>query len=112
MRFFIVLINIDAYIKSHTHTHGHTDRHNQSHTHTYPHTQTNTNMNMNMNMNTLYLHTYTHVLTGTKELGKNIVEGVSGIVVSPLRGWEAGGGVGLGLGVARGIDNIFYFIMT
>ena len=112
MRFFIVLINIDAYIKSHTQTHGHTDRHNQSHTHTYPHTQTNTNMNMNMNMNTLYLHTYTHVLTGTKELGKNIVEGVSGIVVSPLRGWEAGGGVGLGLGVARGIDNIFYFIMT
>ena len=43
-----------------------------------------------------------HVLTGTRELGKNIVEGVSGFVVSPLWGWEAGGGVGLGLGVARG----------
>lgn len=43
------------------------------------------------------------VYLGTKELGKSIVEGVSGIVVSPLRGWEAGGGVGLGLGVAKGI---------
>ena len=41
-------------------------------------------------------------ITGTKELGKNIVEGVSGIVVSPMRGWEAGGGVGLGMGVAKG----------
>ena len=45
--------------------------------------------------------------TGTKELGKNIVVGVSGIVVSPLRGWEAGGGVGLGLGVARGKISLF-----
>jgi vacuolar protein sorting-associated protein 13A/C len=35
---------------------------------------------------------------GTKELGKNIMEGVSGVVVSPYRGWESGGGVGLGLG--------------
>ena len=40
---------------------------------------------------------------GTKELGKNIVEGVTGIVVSPYRGWETGGGVGFGMGVAKGI---------
>ena len=30
---------------------------------------------------------------------------MSGIVVSPMRGWEAGGGVGLGLGVAKGRRN-------
>jgi hypothetical protein len=40
---------------------------------------------------------------GTQELGKNIVEGVTGIVVSPYRGWETGGGVGLGMGLAKGI---------
>ena len=40
---------------------------------------------------------------GTKELGKNIVEGVTGIVVSPYRGWETGGSVGFGMGVAKGI---------
>jgi hypothetical protein len=40
---------------------------------------------------------------GTQELGKNIVEGVTGIVVSPYRGWETGGGVGLGMGIAKGI---------
>ena len=40
---------------------------------------------------------------GTKELGKNIVEGVAGIVVSPYRGWETGGSVGFGMGVAKGI---------
>jgi len=40
---------------------------------------------------------------GTKELGKNIVEGVTGIVVSPYRGWETGGGVGFGMGVAKGL---------
>ena len=43
------------------------------------------------------------VYMGTKELGKSIVEGVSGIVVSPYRGWEAGGGVGLATGMARGL---------
>jgi hypothetical protein len=40
---------------------------------------------------------------GTQELGRNIVEGVTGIVVSPYRGWESGGGVGLATGMARGI---------
>ncbi|KAJ1441155.1 hypothetical protein B484DRAFT_317530, partial [Ochromonadaceae sp. CCMP2298] len=40
---------------------------------------------------------------GTQELGKNIVEGVAGIVVSPYRGWESGGGVGLGMGIAKGL---------
>eukprot|EP01036_Dinobryon_divergens_P026996 gene26996-35701_t len=40
---------------------------------------------------------------GTKELGKNIVEGVTGIVVSPYRGWETGGSVGFGMGVAKGL---------
>lgn len=40
---------------------------------------------------------------GTQELGRNIVEGVTGIVVSPYRGWEQGGGVGLATGMARGI---------
>jgi hypothetical protein len=43
------------------------------------------------------------IYTGTKELGKNIAEGVSGLVVSPYRGWEEGGGVGLGVGIAKGI---------
>lgn len=40
---------------------------------------------------------------GTQELGRNIVEGVTGIVVSPYRGWESGGGVGLATGMARGL---------
>jgi hypothetical protein len=43
------------------------------------------------------------LIVGTQELGKNIVEGVTGIVVSPYRGWETGGGVGFGYGVAKGI---------
>jgi hypothetical protein len=43
------------------------------------------------------------IYVGTKELGKNIVEGFSGIVVSPYRGWEEGGGVGFGVGIAKGI---------
>ena len=43
------------------------------------------------------------LFVGTQELGKNIVEGVTGIVVSPYRGWEQGGGVGFGVGVAKGI---------
>ena len=40
---------------------------------------------------------------GGKELGKNIYEGVSGIVVSPYRGWEEGGVVGFGGGIAKGL---------
>jgi hypothetical protein len=40
---------------------------------------------------------------GGKELGKNIVEGFSGIVVAPYRGWEEGGSVGFGMGIAKGI---------
>ncbi len=40
---------------------------------------------------------------GTQELGKNIAEGVTGIVLSPYRGWETGGGVGFGMGIAKGI---------
>ena len=40
---------------------------------------------------------------GTKELGHNIVEGVTGILVSPYRGWVEDGSLGLGLGIARGI---------
>jgi hypothetical protein len=43
------------------------------------------------------------IMVGTQELGKNIVEGFTGIVVSPYRGWETGGGVGFGYGVAKGI---------
>jgi hypothetical protein len=43
------------------------------------------------------------LIVGTKELGKNIVEGVTGIVVSPYKGWETGGGVGFGMGIAKGI---------
>lgn len=43
------------------------------------------------------------IYVGTQELGKNIVEGVTGIVVSPYRGWETGGGVGFGMGIAKGI---------
>lgn len=43
------------------------------------------------------------LFVGTRELGKNIVEGVTGIVVSPYRGWESGGGIGFGVGVAKGI---------
>lgn len=43
------------------------------------------------------------IMVGTQELGKNIVEGVTGIVVSPYRGWETGGGVGFGMGIAKGI---------
>lgn len=40
---------------------------------------------------------------GTKELGKSIAEGVAGILVSPYRGWEQGGAVGFGTGIAKGI---------
>lgn len=40
---------------------------------------------------------------GTKELGKNILDGVTGIVTNPYRGWEQGGSVGFGFGVAKGI---------
>jgi hypothetical protein len=43
------------------------------------------------------------LIVGTKELGKNIVEGVTGIVVSPYRGWQADGGIGFGMGIAKGI---------
>ena len=40
---------------------------------------------------------------GTKELGKNILEGVTGVVVAPYRGWETGGGLGFSVGIAKGI---------
>lgn len=40
---------------------------------------------------------------GTRELGKNIVDGVTGIVKAPYRGWEEGGGVGFGVGIAKGL---------
>ncbi|RYH29744.1 hypothetical protein EON65_07470 [archaeon] len=43
------------------------------------------------------------LMVGTQELGKNIMEGVTGIVVAPYKGWESGGGVGLGVGIAKGI---------
>eukprot|EP01035_Chromulina_nebulosa_P017712 gene17712-23304_t len=48
------------------------------------------------------------IVIGTKELGKNIVEGVTGIVISPYRGWEEGGGVGLGMGIAKGILGVAF----
>ena len=40
---------------------------------------------------------------GGKELGKGIYEGVSGVVVSPYRGWQEGGVMGFGKGVAKGL---------
>lgn len=40
---------------------------------------------------------------GTQELGKNIVEGFTGIVVSPYRGYETGGMSGFGMGIAKGL---------
>lgn len=43
------------------------------------------------------------VYSGSKDLGKNIVEGMSGIFESPLRGWETGGSLGFGMGVAQGL---------
>jgi len=61
------------------------------------------------------------LIVGTKELAKNTFEGdsfyvlrsicthllaylgVSGIVISPYRGWEAGGSVGFGVGIAKGL---------
>lgn len=43
------------------------------------------------------------LIVGTQELGKNIVEGVTGVVVAPMKGWETGGGVGFGVGVAKGV---------
>ncbi|CAK9250500.1 unnamed protein product, partial [Sphagnum jensenii] len=48
------------------------------------------------------------IYVGTKELGKNIVEGVSGIVVSPYRGWEENGATGLGIGLAKGILGVAF----
>jgi hypothetical protein len=48
------------------------------------------------------------IYVGTKELGKNIVEGVSGIVVSPYRGWEENGAAGFGLGLAKGILGVAF----
>ena len=43
------------------------------------------------------------IYVGTKELGKNIAEGLSGIVVSPYRGWEEGGVKGFAKGVGKGL---------
>jgi hypothetical protein len=43
------------------------------------------------------------IYVGTRELGKNIVDGVTGIVKAPYRGWEEGGGVGLSVGIAKGL---------
>ena len=43
------------------------------------------------------------IYVGTKELGKNIAEGLSGIVVSPYRGWEEGGMKGFAKGVGKGL---------
>ena len=40
---------------------------------------------------------------GTKGLSQNIVDGVVGVVAEPMKGWEKGGAVGLGLGLAKGI---------
>ena len=40
---------------------------------------------------------------GTKGLGQNIVDGVVGVIAEPMKGWETGGAVGLGLGLAKGI---------
>ena len=40
---------------------------------------------------------------GTRELSKGVAEGISGVMVAPYRGWESGGGMGLGMGVARGL---------
>jgi len=42
-------------------------------------------------------------LCGYQELRKNIVEGVTGTVVNPIKKWETGGGVGFGVGVVKGL---------
>ena len=43
------------------------------------------------------------LFVGSYEFGKNVFEGVTGIVVEPYRGWVAEGGKGLGKGIAKGI---------
>ena len=45
---------------------------------------------------------------GTKELGTNIVEGVAGIIVAPYKGWKEDGGVGLGIGIAKGLLGVAF----
>jgi hypothetical protein len=43
------------------------------------------------------------LFVGSYEFGKNVFEGVTGIVVEPYRGWVEEGGKGLGKGIAKGI---------
>jgi hypothetical protein len=46
------------------------------------------------------------IYVGSKEFGRNILEGVTGIVVEPYRGWVEEGGIGFGIGLARGIIGV------
>jgi hypothetical protein len=48
------------------------------------------------------------IVEGTRDLGKNIVDGVVGVVTEPYKGWESGGAMGLGLGFAKGILGIAF----
>ena len=43
------------------------------------------------------------LIAGGKELGSNIVEGITGLVTAPYRGYEEGGAKGMGIGFAKGL---------
>jgi hypothetical protein len=45
---------------------------------------------------------------GGKEFGRDIFDGVTGIVMEPYRGWKEDGGVGLGKGLAKGLLGVAF----
>ena len=40
---------------------------------------------------------------GSKEFGRNVIDGFTGIVLEPYRGWKEDGSIGLGKGLAKGL---------
>lgn len=45
---------------------------------------------------------------GGMEFGRDILDGVTGIVMEPYRGWKEDGGVGLGKGIAKGLLGVAF----